>query len=448
MKSNNWLQKIIIHALVFCLLGVLVEKVLFGHTPTNSLLFIYGLLMTSVIATTFFIAFVLYRDPYEKALAAKIPLTTPLVSCLVAVHNEEGNIIKCLQSFIDQDYPNKEIIMVDDASTDKTLEAVAELVRAKKIKVIRLRKNQGKKNALAKAIWASKGQIIAFTDSDSILASDAISKIILIFNHDQEVGAVSGHCRALNGDKNLLTKIQDSWYEGQFSVRKAFESVFGAVTCVSGPLAVFRREAIFNFIPAWVHDRFLGQEFKFATDRTLTGFVLGSKHIGEKLKRKFADSPFVSTQDYPLKTWKIVYSKAAKVWTIVPDTLKGVIRQQIRWKKSFIRNIFFTGKFYWRRPILPATFYYSHVMFVFAGPFIVFRHLVLLPASGNIVLPFLYLTGIIFVGFCYGIAYKLENPDSHKWVYRPLMSVFSTVVLCWLIFYSIATIKKMVWHRA
>jgi hypothetical protein len=58
-----------------------------------------------------------------------------------------------------------------------------------------------------------------------------------IFLADAEIGAVSGHCRALNGDRNLLTKIQDSWYEGQYSVRKAFESVFGAVTCVSGPLA-------------------------------------------------------------------------------------------------------------------------------------------------------------------------------------------------------------------
>lgn len=65
------------------------------------------------------------------------------------------------------------------------------------------------------------------------------------------MGAVSGHCRALNAETNLLTRIQDCWYEGQFSIKKAFESVFGAVTCVSGPLAAFRRESIYNYIPAW-----------------------------------------------------------------------------------------------------------------------------------------------------------------------------------------------------
>jgi cellulose synthase/poly-beta-1,6-N-acetylglucosamine synthase-like glycosyltransferase len=93
---------------------------------------------------------------------------------------------------------------------------------------------------------AARGDIFAFTDSDSVWARDAIEKIVPIFNHDPEVGAVSGHCRALNANSTLLTRIQDTWYEGQFSIRKACESVFGAVTCVSGPLAVFRREAVYT----------------------------------------------------------------------------------------------------------------------------------------------------------------------------------------------------------
>ena len=93
-------------------------------------------------------------------------------------------------------------------------------------------------------------------DSDSVWAPDAIEKIVKIFSSDPFIGAVSGHVRVLNSNKNILTKIQDSWYEGQFSIRKAFESIFGAVTCVSGPLAVFRKEAIFNFIPAWENDTF------------------------------------------------------------------------------------------------------------------------------------------------------------------------------------------------
>jgi len=310
-----------------------------------------------------------------------------------------------------------------------------------------LEKNVGKKRALARGLLKTKGEIILFTDSDSIVVPDALSKIIDVFNLDENIGAVGGHVRALNGDKNLLTKMQDSWYEGQFSIRKAFESIFGSITCISGPLAVFRREAIFNLIPAWENDSFLGQEFKFATDRTLTGFVLGNGIIANKLKKKYKNSIFVKKEDYHPREWKVVYCKSAKAFTIVPDTLKRMIRQQIRWKKSFIRNSFFTGSFYWRRPFLPALFYYLHILFVVVGPFIVFRHLIYLPIQGNLFSAFLYLGGIFFIGSCFAIAYKIENKDCNKWVYRPIMSIFSTLILSWLIFYSALTIKKMDWHR-
>ncbi|MDL1950623.1 hypothetical protein FBQ97_12535, partial [Acidobacteria bacterium ACD] len=94
----------------------------------------------------------------------------------------------------------------------------------------------------------------AFTDSDSVLAPDAISRCVRALAADPEIGAVSGHARALNRDSNLLTRVQDTWYDGQFGVLKAAESVFGSVTCVSGPLAVFRREAVYNYFPAWADD--------------------------------------------------------------------------------------------------------------------------------------------------------------------------------------------------
>jgi cellulose synthase/poly-beta-1,6-N-acetylglucosamine synthase-like glycosyltransferase len=236
--------------------------------------------------------------------------------------------------------------------------------------------------------------------------------------------------------------------EGQFSVRKAFESVFGSVTCVSGPLAVFRKEAIYNFIPAWENDRFLGQEFKFATDRTMTGFVLGSKAIGEKIKDKYKDSFFVKNNDFQTRDWKVVYCKSAKSWTNVPDTFKRLINQQIRWKKSFIRNIFFTGAFFWRKPLPVALVYYLHILFVLMGPFISFKHLIYLPIKGDIFSAALYLFGIVFVGFMFGLACKLEDKENHRWVYRPIMSLLSTLVISWMIFYSAITIRKMVWSRS
>lgn len=447
MMSKNIKQTIMLF-IIISLLTIILGKAYFGRSQ-NVFLFTYGILVTSVTVTLLLITFIKYKDPYNSIPKEKLKkLRQPLISCLLAVRNEEKHIKSCVYSMINSSYTNKEIIIVNDASTDKTAEILEkEFRRFKEIKIIHLKQNVGKKKALARAIKISKGEIFVFTDSDSIVAYDAIERVIAVLENDPSIGAVSGHGRALNAETNFYTRVQDSWYETQFSIKKAFESIWGAVTCVSGPLAVFRREAIFNFIPAWENDTFLGKEFKFATDRQLTGYVLGSKYMGDKLKRKYADSYFVKKIDYPLKEWKVLYCKSAKVWTIVPDTLNKLVKQHIRWKKSFIRNLFFTGKFYWRKPLIPALKFYFACMFTILGPFIAFRHLIYLPITGNIMSGVYYFSGIFFIGLIYGLAFKLEDPESPQWVYRPFMSLFSTLVLSWLIFYSAATIKKGIWHR-
>lgn len=447
MKKTN-LHRYVELFVVIAIFTVLIGKLFFNYKDSIFLLISYGIVVTAITWLSFIVAFFFYKDPYEVAQHSKKGSDTNfLVSCMVAVRNEEEHIERCIDAMLRQTYINKEIIVVNDASTDRTLDILRHYEREGNITLINLETNLGKKRALGQAMAMAKGEIFAHTDSDSVWAADAIERIVKIFEHDDLVGAVSGHGRALNGGKNVLTKAQDSWMEGQFSIRKSFESVFNSVSCVSGPLAVFRKAAIYNFIPAWENDRFLGQEFRFATDRTMTGFVLGAKVLGDKLKIKYKDSPFVSEKNYPAKNWKVLYCKSAKSWTIVPDTFNRMMKQQIRWKKSFIRNIFFTGTFYWRKPPPTAAVYYLHIVFVLIGPFISFRHLVYLPMKGNITAGVLYVIGIIFVGFMFGIAHKLEERSSHRWIYRPVMSLISSLLVTWLIFYSAATIKKMTWSR-
>lgn len=427
-------------------LGVfLLVKAGFRLPHSNFALFTYGVTVTSMVLMQMFFAMTRYKD---LALGGPALVSArPTVSCIVAVHNEEVLMEHCVHSMVAQTYDEKEIIVVDDASTDSTPELLTKLAAQHPIRVITLKTNVGKKRALGVGLLHASGELFAFTDSDSIWAPDAVERMATLLANHPEVGAVSGHCRALNRERNLLTKIQDSWYEGQFSVRKAFESVFGAVTCVSGPLAVFRREAIYNYIPAWEQDQFLGDEFRFATDRTLTGFVLMNQKRAERLKRKHADSPFLA-QEYPWQEWRTVYCKSARSWTEVPDTFDRLIKQQVRWKKSFLRNIFFTGGFYWRKSFLAAILYYLHIAFVLLGPFVAFRHLILLPLQGNIESAFLYLFGIVLIGSMFGLAFRREERRGNGWMYRPMMSVLSTTVLSWLIFYSLFTIKKMTWARS
>lgn len=425
----------------------LLVKIIFRLPDSSNTLYAYGVAVTGVAALQISVAFLRYRDPAFKGTRLS-PNGAPLfVSALVAVHNEEEVVEICIRSMVQQTYPHMEIIVVDDASTDGTASVLAELAKTLPIRVVSLADNVGKKKALAAGMLVAKGDLFAFTDSDSTWARNAVARCVSIFEANPDVGAVSGHCRAMNADKNLLTRIQDTWYEGQFSVRKAFESHFGAVTCVSGPLAVFRRAAIYNYVPAWEKDRFLGQEFRFATDRMMTGFVLMDERHAKKV-RKVAEGTAFAEPAFPHQKWRTIYCKSARSLTVVPDSMRSMIKQQVRWKKSFIRNLFFTGAFYWKRPFLTALVYYLHVLFVLAGPLIAFRHVIYMPLHGSYESMFLYLAGITLIGTVFGAAFRAEDPDGgYRWYYRPLMSLFSTLVLTWLIAYSVVTLRKMTWSR-
>lgn len=422
------------------------------HLLEGKLIVWYGFAVLFSTVSMFTISYGWYTDPSRRrpwrGKSAPPALTaSPRVTLMVAVMNEIDVIERCVQSMVSSDYSDLEVIVVDDCSTDGTAEKLAELQQTYNFEYIRLSKNVGKKNALVKACERATGEILAFTDSDCIIAPDALPRCVEALKRDQRLGAVSGHGRALNADESFLATVQDTWYEGSFRVSKASESVFGVVNCVSGPLAVFRREAIWNYLPAWANDRFLGAPFKFATDRQLTGYVLGQKWKGQKLKDKFADSPFVRDVDYRAFAWRVGYVQSARVWTVVPETRQAFMKQQIRWKKSFFRNLFFTGSFIWRRGVAAALLYYGHAAWVALAPLMAFRHLVLAPLQGLWLLTLLYVFGVLIKGLFWGLAYLIDHPNSTRWRYRPMMSLISSVLLSWLLPYSVATIRKGTWSR-
>lgn len=405
---------------------------------------IYGI---GVLVSTIFVMYMTFSNYRDASHDADQLDGSRLVSCLVAVRDDVGVIERTIASLLRQTYPNREIIVVDDLSTDGTRDLLLDLATRLPIRVITLDRNVGKKQALVAAVRVARGDFLVFTDSDCVLEPDAVERCMLAFQAHPGIGAVSGHARALNSDHNLLTRAQDVWYDGQFGIAKAAESILGSVTCVSGPLAAFRREAIYNYLPAWAGDRFLGAEFRFATDRQLTGYVLGQEWIGKRLKHRYADSPFVTEVDYPERRWAVAYVRSARVSTVVPGTFTKVIRQQVRWKKSFIRNMFFTGGFYWRRGVIASLIFYSHAAWVLLAPFMAFRHLVWLPLHGEFLISLLYLCGVCLKGGVWGLAYRSQNPGDHRWVYRPVMSLFSAMVLSWLLLYSAAALRRNVWAR-
>jgi cellulose synthase/poly-beta-1,6-N-acetylglucosamine synthase-like glycosyltransferase len=245
--------------LAFGIAGVMLATRLHGLLD-DPLLSVYSVLTISVTALVMYLAFAKYRDP---AVGAPPRVWQPRVSCLVAVKNEYEVIDRCIESLLASHYPDLEVIVVDDASTDGTRERLIELERAhERLRLFLLPESVKKKKALAHGLQYASGEILLFTDSDCVLAPDAVERVVDAFAARPDVGAVSGDVRALNGDRNFLTKMQDAWYDGQFSIWKAGESVFGAVTCISGPLAAFRREAVYNYFPAWARTRSSARSFR------------------------------------------------------------------------------------------------------------------------------------------------------------------------------------------
>jgi len=407
----------------------------------------YGFLTLAITTTLMYTAFVHYRDPSDLA-PADPAAPSPHVTCLVAIKNEVEVIESCLVSMLDQTYADVEVIAVDDASTDGTTELLHALAEEyPSLQVLALPRSVGKKYALSIGSAYAAGDLFVYTDSDCVMAHDAIDRVVRAFAADPDLGALSGHARALNADRSVLTRMQDTWYEGQFAVWKAAESTWGAVSCISGPLAAFRREAVYNILPAWANDRFLGRPFRFATDRQLTGYVLAPERVGRRLRKRHADNPFVYREPSEPRQWKIGYVKSARVWTVVPHTFGRLVRQQVRWKKSFLRNLFFTGAFYWTRGVRPAFVFYAHVLFVLATPVMAARHLIWIPLHGAYGLTLLYLAGVTLKGGLWAAAYKAENPRDGRWVYRPLMSLLTVTMFSWLIIYSAFTVRRQVWHR-
>jgi cellulose synthase/poly-beta-1,6-N-acetylglucosamine synthase-like glycosyltransferase len=411
----------------------------------DPLLGLYAVVMLATLIGVIYLAFVRYSDPSRDP---PVVYGQPLVSCLVAVKNERDVIERCLEWLLRSSYPNLEVIAIDDGSDDGTTELMQRMAAAEpRLQVLYNAESVGKKRALVRGAAEARGAFFVFTDSDCVMGHDAIERVMAAFAAHPHIGAVSGHARALNAEESLLTRMQDVWYDGQFAIWKASESVYGAVSCVSGPLAAFRREAVYNYLPAWASDTFLGSEFRFATDRQLTGYVLGAPYVGERLKREHADSPFVRDENHPVRRWRVEYVRSARVETVVPSGLRKFAKQQVRWKKSFIRNLFFTGAFYWRKGPVPTFLFYSHVMFVLAMPLMAVRHLVYMPLQGAFALTAVYLLGVFLKGSIWGVAYKVQNPRCSRWVYRPAMSLMTALVFSTLLLYSAATLRRGVWAR-
>lgn len=447
---------------------VLVAKVYFMLYVVDLTIGIYSFLTSFVLFNILFLAYFRYKDPYLEAQDVDLMKNAPLVSIVVAVKNEEDNIRNCIHSCLVQTYKNKEIFVVNDGSTDKTGQILDQMHResdSKNFHILHLSKSVGKKQAIEAASEIAHGEIYAFMDSDCDMECTAVEKAVKVFCHDRKLGALTSHGRVRGAHEgNIFQKFQDVYIDGSCRAVKGAESTFGSVTCCSGSLSFYKRAAVQDFIHEWAHDQFLGMEFKFCTDRRMTAHVLGTPvepqtdktektyssilAIGsdELENMRTSSDPDLSLSKSAKSCWNVKYSYSIRVNVGVPTTISALVKQQIRWKKSFIRSLFSTGSIYWKRPFLSALLYYIQTSMRFVRPYIVFYSIVMLPLKGDVISLIYWISGIMFTGMIYAVDFRLRNPGDKLWLYRPLFTFLTTFVYTWLLIYSAITIRNKSWR--
>jgi hyaluronan synthase len=469
LPRRKYFVRMLMLAAVGC---VLVAKVYFMLYVVDITIGIYSFLTSFVLFNIILFSYFRYKDPYSQVEDMIISERLPLVSIVVPVKNEEENIRNCVWSCLAQTYNNKEIILVNDGSTDRTGEILDKMHKEhdnRNFHILHLSKSVGKKKAVEAASEIAKGDIYAFMDSDCDMALDAVEKAVRVFYFDRKLGALTTHGRVRGAHEgNIFQKFQDVYIDGSCRAIKGAESTFGSVTCCSGSLSFYRRIAVQDFIHEWAHDKFLGTEFKFCTDRRMTAYVLGTAvqpQVGSNDSNKTVAEPSIfatgldemenmkrsTDPDFHVKKqskiyWNVKYSNSIRVNVGVPTTLTALIKQQIRWKKSFIRSLFSTGGIYWRRPFLISLLYYIQTAMRFVRPYIVFYSIVFLPLRGDITSLLFWISGIMFTGMIYAVDFRLRNPGDKLWLYRPLFTFITTFIYTWFLVYAALTIRNRSWR--
>ena len=243
-----------------------------------------------------------YEDKKEKATR---PAATdlPPVSIIVPAYNEEVTAIKTIQSLLTLDYPNFEIIFVDDGSKDKTFEIVNTAYGHHPVVKVFTKPNGGKASALNYGISHSQYDYAVCIDADTQLKNDAIYHLMTYFT-DDEIGAVAGTVKVGN-ENNMITRWQSIEYiTAQNMDRRAFD-IINSITVVPGAIGAFRKEAI-KKVGGFTSDT-------LAEDCDLTMRILKQGYIIKNCAEAIA-------------------------YTEAPETLNALLKQRFRWSFGVIQS--------------------------------------------------------------------------------------------------------------
>lgn len=375
-------------------------------------IFLYSLLVAAYLISRFVFAS-FYRRP--KPLE-----TLPSITVVAPVFNEHEHVGRMITQVMESAYPAEllQFIVVNDGSTDGTDKSIEEACRKyPEVEVITFPKSMGKRHGMSAGAERARGEFFVFIDSDSFLDPDALKNIVKPFA-DPEIAAVTGHCDVENAWTNVLTRMQAVRYYVAFKIMKAAESVFDSVTCLSGPLAAYRRDVFMAVREEWLNQTFFGKPATFGDDRSLTNSLLE-------------------------RGYKVVYEDDSRTTTIVPDDHRTFLSQQMRWKRSWFRETLRGMGFMWKRPPLMSISFYLGFILPLFGPAVVVRSLLYVPMTQHRS-PFIYIMGVFLMSCLLSCSY-LFFKRSRLWFYGVLFCFYYMFVLIWQLPWAILTFSRTLW---
>jgi cellulose synthase/poly-beta-1,6-N-acetylglucosamine synthase-like glycosyltransferase/peptidoglycan/xylan/chitin deacetylase (PgdA/CDA1 family) len=218
----------------------------------------------------------------------------PPVSIVVPAFNEAAGVERAVRSLAASDYPEFEVVVVDDGSTDGTGELV-DALRLDRVQVLR-ETNRGKAAALNTGIAATRHELIAAVDADTLFEPGTLQRLVRPFA-DPKVGAVAGNTKVGNR-QSMLGRWQHIDYVTGFNLDRRLYDVLDCMPTVPGAIGAFRRSAFEQ-----------AGGFSSATLAEDTDLTIALGRRG----------------------WKVVYAEDARAFTETPGTVGGLWRQRYRW---------------------------------------------------------------------------------------------------------------------
>jgi cellulose synthase/poly-beta-1,6-N-acetylglucosamine synthase-like glycosyltransferase/peptidoglycan/xylan/chitin deacetylase (PgdA/CDA1 family) len=240
------------------------------------------------------------------------PGFAPPVSVVVPAFDEAVGIERAVRSLASSDYPELEVIVVDDGSTDGTGELV-ERLGLDRVVVVR-QPNMGKPAALNHGIATARHDLLVLVDADTVFEPATLGRLVQPFR-DPGVGAVSGNTKVGNR-RGLLGRWQHIEYVMGFNLDRRLYDVLQCMPTVPGAIGAFRRQALAEI--GGISDATLAED----TDATI---ALGRAG------------------------WRIVYVEEARAWTEAPSSLGALWRQRYRWCYGTLQSIWKHRAAFWRK---------------------------------------------------------------------------------------------------